>query len=132
MFSSDDKVGIVVEADAQLLAGLPPVVEEAFTKRVVEPGARHDFRAERGRAGIEHFDLPANFLGREEAAFDQKLLKCSFQQLIIARLTVVRDRRVVMIVIVIMIVVMGGRHGQILSSQFSKTSMLSLSWAGPA
>ena len=125
----DDELRVVVEADAQFLAGCPAVCDEARAELGIDPGPRHDFRAQRGRAEVEHLDQTANLACDDELLFDEKLADGDLHHLEIAWRGVVRLTRMPMLMIVGVVL---SRHRQILSSQVSKISMRSPSRFDPA
>ena len=68
-----DQLGVVVEADAQLLAGRAAVGQQAGLEGGIGPGAGDHLGAQRRRARIQHLDLAADFAGLDQAALDQQL-----------------------------------------------------------
>ena len=80
----DDEAGVVVEADAELLAGGAAVGEQPRLERRIDPGPRHDLGAERRRARIEDLDLAADLVRPDQPLLDQQLADGRLHDLVVA------------------------------------------------
>src|SRR5262245_16820419 len=120
----DDQLGVVIEADPELFARDPAILQKPRLELRVGPRARYDLAAQCRVSRVEHLDLPADFIGAKKLPLNHEFAKCGLHDLEIAGLGLVNDWG--MIMVVVMIVCMRS-HIQILSSHVSKTSMRRLS-----
>ena len=92
---------VVVEADAELLAGRATVGQEARPEGRIDPGARDHFGAERRRARIQHLDLPADLAGLYQPPFDEQFANGCLHDLIVAGRLGGRQAQIGVVVVVV-------------------------------
>jgi hypothetical protein len=109
-----DQPGVVVEADAQFLAGGAAIGEQALPEGGIDPGACDHPGAQRGGARIDHIDLVADFLRPDQLLLDQKLADRPLHDVVVTQAGGRADFRVRMIVTAVC-----RSHRQILSSHVS-------------
>jgi hypothetical protein len=79
-----DERGIVIEADAEFLACRPAIGQKPCLEIGIDPGAGHDLRPERWRAGIQDFNLAANLMGADQLCLDQEFANGGLHDLVVA------------------------------------------------
>jgi hypothetical protein len=113
-----DQTRVVVEADAEFLAGGMPVGEQAHVEGWISSGASNHAGTKCWRSGVKHFDLTAELTGTDQPTFEQQLSHGGLHDLEIAMPTRLIGRGVMLAVVI---------HPHVLSNQSSNISIRKLS-----